>query len=410
MRFFYTLFLCASLAQLGWTQNIRKQLYYQGHQDSLYSDILEETRQLLIYLPQSTRGITMAETPSPVVFMLDGNSQFSLFTQILKQLSYDAIPPSIVVAIVNTNRTRDLTPTTMDSDPTGFDVSKSGGGDTFLDFIEKELIPYIDQKYQTTPYRTFIGHSLGGLLSGYALATRPHLFNNVISLDPTTTWDDAILVKKLKSAADQGKLAGKGYVFAVADAEPTGNPKVDSLLSTFRIPNEQVRDLLSKRTDLSFLYKNYPLGTHQDMVIPGIYDGMKSLFSWYADLQLEIIDAADPIVGSSKTTEELIKSLESIYQRMSARFGYPVNPQEDMINSLGYWALQVGDLERSKKLFEMNIENYPESANAYDSMGDFYVASDQKEKAIRFFKEALNRDENAGTRKKLEELEKSSQD
>ncbi|MCR9083117.1 MAG: prolyl oligopeptidase family serine peptidase [Cyclobacteriaceae bacterium] len=65
----------------------------------------------------------------------------------------------------------------------------------------------MDQKYQTTPYRTFVGHSLGGLLSGYALATRPHLFNNVISLDPTTTWDGTILVKKLKVAAEQGKLA-----------------------------------------------------------------------------------------------------------------------------------------------------------------------------------------------------------
>lgn len=106
----------------------------------------------------------------------------------------------------------------------------------------------------------------------------------------------------------------------------------------------------------------------------------------------------------------MIRSLESIYQRMSSHFGYPVKPQEDMINSLGYWALQTGDLERAKMLFEMNIKNYPESANAYDSMGDFYMVSDQKEDAIRFFKEALKRDDNAGTRKKLEELENSSQD
>ncbi|MFC0262125.1 alpha/beta hydrolase-fold protein [Fontibacter flavus] len=409
MRYFGFLIILIGFVSPIQGQN-HKTLFYQGQEDSLYSEILGENRPLLIYLPQSTRGLTMAETPSPVVYMLDGNSQFSLTSQILKQLGYDAIPPSIVVAIVNTDRTRDLTPTAIDSDPTGFDVSRSGGGESFLDFIEKELIPYIDQKYKTTPYRTFIGHSLGGLLAGYTFATRPNLFNNVISLDPTTTWDDALLVKKLKAAAEQGKLAGKGFVFAVADADPTGNPKVDPLLTTFRIPNEQVRDLLSKRTDLSFLYKNYPIGTHQDMVIPGIYDWMKFLFSWYADLQLEIFDAADPILGSSKTTEELIKSLESIYQRMSAHFGYPVKPQEDMINSLGYWALQTGDLERAKMLFEMNIKNYPESANAYDSMGDFYMASDQKEDAIRFFKEALKRYDNAGTRKKLEELENSSQD
>ncbi|MFD2201258.1 alpha/beta hydrolase-fold protein [Shivajiella indica] len=385
-------------------------IYYQGQKDSLYSEILGENRPLLIYLPQSTRGLTMGNTPSPVVYMLDANSQFSITTQILKQLSFDAIPPSIVVGIVNTNRTRDLTPTHLDSDLSGFDVSLSGGGEAFLDFIEKELIPYIDQTYNTTPYRTFIGHSLGGLLSGYALATRPPLFNNVITLDPTTTWDDGILVKKIKAAAKAGTLAGKGYVFAVADADPTGNPQTDSLLTSFRIPNEQVWDLLSERADLSFLYKNYPKGSHLDMVIPGIYDGMKFLFSWYADLQLEIIDAADPMLGSNKTTEELIGSIESIYLRMSERFGYKVKPQEDLINSLGYWSMQAGDLERSQALFAMNVANYPESANVYDSMGDYFVAAGNEKEAIRFFKEALKRDENAGTREKLEDLENSSQD
>lgn len=394
---FYLLFFTLS----GFGQ----QLYYQGHTDSLYSNILGEQRHLLIYHPQSNRTLKMGETPSPVVYLLDGDSQFSVTTQLLKQLSFDAMPPSIVVGIVNTNRTRDLTPTQIGSDPSGFDVSQSGGGDAFLDFMENELIPYIEQNYKTTPYRTLIGHSLGGLLSGYTLATRPHLFHNIISLDPTTTWDDGMLVKKIEEAAEAGKLAGKGYFFAVADSDPTGNSQIDSLLNSFRIPNEQVRDILSHRTDLSFMYKNYPQGTHTDMVIPGIYDGMKFLFAWYADLQLEIFNVADPIVGSSKTTEELIERMKSIYQRMSERFGYTVKPQENMINSLGYWALQAGDLERSKALFAMNVSNHPESANVYDSMGDYFMAVGNQDEAIRFFKEALKRDENAVTRKKLEQLE-----
>lgn len=410
MRFFYALFLYASLVHVGWTQNISEQLYYQGHQDSLYSEILGENRHLFIYLPQSTRNLEMEQTPSPVVYLLDAESNFAITTQLIRQLSFDAMPPSIIVGIKNSNRTRDLTPTHVPIDPSGFDVSQSGGGEAFLDFIEKELIPHMDRNYATSPYRTFIGHSLGGLLSGYALATRPHLFQNTISLDPTSTWDEGLMGKKLKEAAEKGILARKGYVLAVADPNATGNPKIDSLLTTFRIPNEQIRDFLTERSDMRFLYKNYPKGSHTDMVIPGTYDGLKFLFAWYADLQQELVDAADPFIGINKTTEELIKSIESIHQRMSEQFGYEVKPQEAMINALGYWALQAGDLARSKLFFEMNVKNYPESANVYDSLGDFYLASEQKEKAIQFFKEALKRDENAGTRKKLEELEKSSQD
>ena len=53
----------------------------------------------------------------------------------------------------------------------------------------------------------------------------------------------------------------------------------------------------------------------------------------------------------------------------------------------------------------MNLINYPESANAYDSMGDYFLKSSQPEEAKRFFEEALKRDENPETREKLEELE-----
>ena len=69
----------------------------------------------------------------------------------------------IVVGIPNTNRGRDLTPTEVDIDFfTGDSIQYvSGGGNIFLDFIEKELIPYIDETYPTTPYRTFVGHSFG---------------------------------------------------------------------------------------------------------------------------------------------------------------------------------------------------------------------------------------------------------
>ena len=35
----------------------------------------------------------------------------------------------------------------------------TGGGDQFLAFLENELIPNIDKKYRTIPYRILFGHS-----------------------------------------------------------------------------------------------------------------------------------------------------------------------------------------------------------------------------------------------------------
>ena len=61
--------------------------------------------------------------------------------------------------------------------------------------------------------------------------------------------------------------------------------------------------------------------------------------------------------------------------------------------------------EKAFAFFEMNIENYPKSGNVYDSMGDFYVATGDKEKAIDYFRKALAVHENADTRQKLQKLE-----
>jgi predicted negative regulator of RcsB-dependent stress response len=53
----------------------------------------------------------------------------------------------------------------------------------------------------------------------------------------------------------------------------------------------------------------------------------------------------------------------------------------------------------------MNIDNYPASANAFDSMGDFYVEKDERKKAIESFEKALSLKEVPETRKKLEKLQ-----
>ena len=81
-------------------------------------------------------------------------------------------PKMIVVGIPNTNRMRDLTPTTPEGEQFYIDSSastNSGGGEKFISFIEKELIPHIESNYPTQPYRMLIGHSLGGLMVMHAL-------------------------------------------------------------------------------------------------------------------------------------------------------------------------------------------------------------------------------------------------
>ncbi len=89
----------------------------------------------------------------------------------------------MVVGIANIDRNRDFTPEVIEGLP-------SGGADRFLDFIESELMPFVDENFRTAPHRTLIGHSLGGSLVVYALVERPDLFQAAIAISPAISNDE----------------------------------------------------------------------------------------------------------------------------------------------------------------------------------------------------------------------------
>lgn len=82
---------------------------------------------------------------------------------------------------------------------------------------------------------------------------------------------------------------------------------------------------------------------------------------------------------------------------------------ETQINSIGYSFLQKGELSNAVKTFEICSNKFPQSANAWDSLGDGYKSSGQKEKAIDSYKRALSLNPpeavRVNSRRMLKELE-----
>ncbi len=146
-----------------------------GHSLTLHSSVLDEDRQILIHLPGSTEA---QGTPLPVIYLLDGRAHFNLTAATVDLLTVNGrMPRSMVVGIANPQRGRDFTPSETEGRP-------GGRADAFLDFIESELIPFVDGNFPTAPHRTLIGHSLGGSFVVHALAARPDLFQAAIAISP----------------------------------------------------------------------------------------------------------------------------------------------------------------------------------------------------------------------------------
>lgn len=380
-----------------------------GKVDSLRSDILDETRSIWVHVPDQASGAIFGKTSYPVLYLLDGPAHFHAVTGMLKNLADNGIVPRmVVVGIPNTDRTRDLTPTHMAemSGDSSF-VRTSGGGARFMDFMERELIPYVEDNYPVTGYRTFVGHSFGGLSAIYALITYPGLFSNYVAIDPSLWWDDWLLVKKGEAGLENTELEGKALFIGVANTMEEGMD-IDRVRGDTANSSDHIRSILAfieslenkQASPLEFGWKYYPEDDHGSVPLITEYDAFRFLFPWYRLDGLEDFFAPD----AADDPENLQKVLDEHYKNVSEHFGYQVLPPEPEVNSLGYNFMTLDKPGMARAMFELNIENYPESANVYDSMGDFYLDQGDTLQAMEQFEKALELGDSPFTREKLDQL------
>jgi uncharacterized membrane protein len=65
------------------------------------------------------------------------------------------------------------------------------------------------------------------------------------------------------------------------------------------------------------------------------------------------------------------------------------NLDEDELNALGYQLVQASKLKQAIRIFQLNVEAYPNSGNTYDSLGEAYMDDGNKPQAIANYKRSL---------------------
>lgn len=323
--------------------------------DSLHSKILDEKRELLIHLPNNYHE--NKKLSYPVLYLLDGQRNLNHAAGSLDLLNQSKMAQEmIIVAIANTHRTRDLTPT-YDENYNEWGIS--GGADNFLDFIEQELIPYVDKQYRTQNFKIVSGHSLGGLFSIYSLQSRPHLFQAHFAFSPSLWWHDQVIFKEAeKFFANTPTLNNYLYV--------NMGDEGGHMLSSY----EKYTELLKADTPDGFTY-NADLDTTENHNTTALVGQSLAYRYLYKTLQCprEIIAKGLP-------------AIEAFFEEQSDLYGYEIQPSYSAVNSAGYNALTKKDYTTAIKIFETNVKNYPYKADAYDSLADGYKANGDLAKAL----------------------------
>jgi hypothetical protein len=382
-----------------------------GKVDSVYSTILKEQRKVWIYLPNMKAGMQNTGQRYPVVYLLDGEGHFESVVGMIQQLSQvngnTIVPEMIVVGIPNTDRTRDLTPTHIASDLPMMDSNSSkntGGGENFASFLQKELMPHIDSSYPTQPFRILIGHSFGGLTVMNMITNHASLFNGYIAIDPSMWYDKEQFLKATQKKLSTQKYNGTSLYVGIANTMAEGMTpeklKKDTTTETRHIRSIFAMDKFIKANPpngLKYASKYYADDDHGSVPLISEYDGLRFIFSWYR-FKFSPSDFMSP--GT-----EVVQRYKQHYQKVSKEFGYKVSPPEMQINGLGYFALSQKQYEKAGALFQMNIENYPESGNVYDSYADFLVAKKDTMNAIPHYQKAFAITKSPETKQKLDQLQ-----
>jgi hypothetical protein len=159
--------------------------------------------------------------------------------------------------------------------------------------------------------------------------------------------------------------------FSDADEGPEMKADIDALTRALR-----------SRSDASLRWESdtYPTETHDSTAIKSYYDALRMIFAGWNPPR-------DP------RTFLLAGSLEDIkahFARLGERLGVPLLPPEDVVNELGYQYLRANNVEAAIQTFRFNTEQYPKSANAWDSFGEALERAGKNNEALASYRRAVS--------------------
>lgn len=190
----------------------------------------------------------------PVIYVMDSQWDFPLVSSIYGQQYFDGfIPAAIIVGVSwggmkpnpDSLRARDYTPTKEQR------LVQSGGADKFLDFMKRELIPFIESNYSAdNNNRTLVGCSLGGLFTLYTMFTHTEMFTGYAAASPAVGWDNGVLYKYEKEFASHKTNKPLRLYLTVGEVERGRGifEKMANFLTSNKYPNVTIRSKVLENT------------------------------------------------------------------------------------------------------------------------------------------------------------------
>ncbi len=292
------------------------------------SKILMKKASINIRLPVSYQALKQKRYP--VYFKLGTDEGFAGTAGTLHELSHnqeDPMPETIFVSLT--------TETAVSI------INRGVKSEDFINFLETDVIPYIDKHYRTQPFRILASGERFGMAPLYGLIHKPKLFQAYITMNPWIT-DASGLVSDFEAFLKSNKdISAFLWLSVSGKSRETQN-------------HQKVIALLQQHAPQKLAWKSAQF----DQYVSALSSALVSVF---ADRYL----ASDsPVISAG------VQSIKSYYQQLSEnKYGYSIS-SENAIRDLGIAMFNKEKVKKAIEIFQINIKDYPDSPHVYAIMAN----------------------------------------
>lgn len=363
---------------------------------TLYSKALNQERQFWVALPDNYDSTASY----PVIYLLDAEDHFDITFAVTNELAKnDKMPKHILIGIPKINdliRFKDLTFNTknpLDYDPSinpeYFNNPENfGGGVQFLDYIENELIPWVNKNNKTNGYNILIGHSLSGYFGAYSLPIQKS-FSAFQLYDPSVFCNSNEAVKNLEKKINLAGLVNVFISSALAKKEGDENGKkialnaIDSLIRT-------IDNFAEIRLGSSY----YANEGHLSMFMYSLIDGFTFLYEGF--------EFGYILPTMNITIDEYVTH----YQKLSKSTGFNFSPPMDGIRWVAYANHYQKNWSEALKGYCLCEKNFQNDFNVNSEIAECYLNIKEIKLSLKYYNICKKIDPNNNNiNEKIKELE-----
>ena len=275
-------------------------LFSQKVEDKIQSVKLNEERNFSVILPASYQN--SPEKKYPLMVLLDGEYLTDPFSGILKYGNYWDDLPEIIIVAVNQNYGE----TRFNDSNYGDDGLPAESGAKFFEFIGLELLPHIQKKYRTLPFRIIAGHdTTAGFLNFYLYKDDP-IFNAYLSISPEMAPE-----MEVRIAERLAKIQKPVYYY-----HATSKADLDEIQENTKKLDDVAKEI--KNPNLNYRYDVFQNTSHYSLVAEAIPSAFYFIFNGYQPISK--LEFNEKIVKlESGYAQYLIDKYDNIEKKMGLK-------------------------------------------------------------------------------------------